>query len=174
MHALKNGLTWVLVLVLSVVISGCASIISGGDQKINIQSDPSEASVKIVSSDGMTVFNSQTPALAVLKRGNGFFKGASYRIIVEKPGYKKQEVALQSGLNAGWYLLGNLLLGGLIGWLIVDPATGAMYSLSPENVSAQMEKEAAFLKQKDGLMIVLLKEVPESIVRELKPVQMYD
>jgi hypothetical protein len=33
----------------------------------------------------------------------------------------------------GWYF-GNLLFGGLIGILIVDPATGAMWKL-PENVN---------------------------------------
>lgn len=34
-----------------------------------------------------------------------------------------------------WYIGGNLLFGGLIGWLIVDPASGAMWHFDPEQVS---------------------------------------
>lgn len=36
-----------------------------------------------------------------------------------------QEHVLTPGIN-GWYL-GNLLFGGLLGWVIIDPITGAMY-----------------------------------------------
>ena len=35
-----------------------------------------------------------------------------------------------------WYF-GNILFGGLIGMLIIDPATGAMWKL-PENVSTDL------------------------------------
>jgi hypothetical protein len=169
----KVGLL-ILVALLGFSISGCASIVAGGDEKVSIQSDPSEATIKILDADGMTVFNSQTPATAVLKKGNGFFKGANYRIVIEKRGYRKQEVVLTSNLNAGWYLLGNLFIGGLIGWLIVDPMTGAMWSLSPEKISVEMAKEVSWLGQKDGLMIVLLKDVPNDMVKVLEPVKVPD
>ena len=167
--AFKRWCVLLLVALLGLSISGCASIVAGGDQKIGIQSDPSEATIRILDADGTTVFNSQTPATAVLKKGNGFFKGANYRISIEKQGYKTQEVVLTSSLNAGWYLLGNFLLGGIIGWLIVDPMTGAMWSLSPEKVNAQMAKETSWLGQKDGLMIVLLKDVPDDVRKVMQP-----
>ena len=115
----------------------------------------------------MTVFSSQTPAVAVLRKGDGFFRGASYRVRIEKQGYKPQEVVLTSSLNAGWYLLGNIIIGGLVGWLIVDPLTGGMWTLSPDKVSANLASDAAFLKQKDGLMIVLLEDIPSSLVPSL-------
>ena len=35
----------------------------------------------------------------------------------------------------GWYLAGNFIFGGLLGWLIVDPATGAMWNLKPHHTS---------------------------------------
>lgn len=170
----KRACIVVLVALLAFVISGCASIVAGGEQRMSIRSDPSEASIKVLDADGMVVFNSQTPATALLKKGSGFFKAASYRIIIEKQGYKKQEIVLQSGINAGWYLLGNLFIGGIIGWLIIDPLTGAMWSLSPENVSIQMSKEVSWLKQKDGLMIVLMEDVPRDVVKALEPVKAAD
>jgi hypothetical protein len=38
---------------------------------------------------------------------------------------------------SGWYF-GNILIGGLIGLLIVDPLTGAMYDLEPENIEQSL------------------------------------
>jgi len=34
-----------------------------------------------------------------------------------------------------WYLAGNIVFGGIAGWLIVDPLTGAMWRLSPKEVN---------------------------------------
>ncbi|KGQ53534.1 hypothetical protein IO44_11000, partial [Gallibacterium anatis str. Avicor] len=42
----------------------------------------------------------------------------------------------------GWYI-GNILFGGIVGLLIVDPITGAMYKLPPEvtgTLSTQKER----------------------------------
>jgi hypothetical protein len=47
------------------------------------------------------------------------------KLTLEKEGYDKEEVNIEGDANA-WYIAGNLVFGGLIGWLIVDPATGAM------------------------------------------------
>ena len=54
-----------------------------------------------------------------LKRGCGYFKKCKYRVLLEKGGYKQREVMLEGSPN-GWYIGGNILLGGLIGWFIVD------------------------------------------------------
>ncbi|MFG0400611.1 hypothetical protein ACF8D8_17535, partial [Pseudomonas sp. zjy_11] len=58
----------------------------------------------------------------------------------KKDGYPDKTIELDSSLS-GWYW-GNILLGGLIGMLIVDPLTGAMYKL-PEFASADMGKPLA-------------------------------
>ncbi|MGA2765527.1 MAG: hypothetical protein ABSG17_19440 [Spirochaetia bacterium] len=158
----------------AIAFGGCASIMSGGEQKVTISSLPSEARVKISTLEGAVVFDSKTPSVAVLKRGSGWFRGATYRVRIEKPGYKGQTIILSSNLNAGWYLLGNLLIGGLIGWLIVDPATGAMYTLSSDNVNVQLASETSFLQQKEGLMIVLLKDVPAAVLPQLQKVALPD
>ena len=55
---------------------------------------------------------------------------------------------------SGWYW-GNIVFGGLIGMLIVDPATGAMYKL-PEGVSADMGTPVAQSNQASDLKIVMV------------------
>ncbi len=155
-----------------VAFVGCATIITGGEQRVNIASEPSQATVTIQDSQGAQVFSSQTPATANLKKGDGYFKGATYKIKIEKSGYKAQEVTLKSDLNGGWYILGNLLIGGLLGWLIVDPLTGAMWTLSPDKVNAQLGSDGSYLhSDKDGLMVVLLQDLPDAFKLQMQPVQ---
>ncbi|WP_342358093.1 hypothetical protein [Arsenophonus nasoniae] len=35
-------------------------------------------------------------------------------------------------------IAGNLFFGGLIGWLIVDPFNGGIYTLRPEKIDATL------------------------------------
>lgn len=62
-----------------------------------------------------------------LETSNGFFTKARYLVEASKPGHETSKTEISAGIN-GWYF-GNLLFGGLIGMLIVDPATGAMWKL---------------------------------------------
>jgi len=49
----------------------------------------------------------------------------------------KQKLQLYPPSISGWYW-GNILFGGLIGMLIVDPITGAMYKL-PKNTNVSLD-----------------------------------
>ncbi|AXO88710.1 hypothetical protein DZC75_12155 [Pseudomonas parafulva] len=53
-----------------------------------------------------------------------------------REGFADHRVELDSTIS-GWYW-GNILLGGVIGMLIVDPLTGAMYKL-PQDVTVELE-----------------------------------
>jgi hypothetical protein len=101
-----------------------------------------------------------------LNRSAGYFKGGSYTIRISKDGYRDQNLQIQSSIN-GWYI-GNIIFGGLIGWVIVDPITGAMYSL-PDSAYATLEangKASIYKDAKPGdLVITDLASVPE----ELRP-----
>ena len=150
-------------------LAGCASIISGGDQALQISSTPPGAQVKIYDYQGAIIFNQQTtPFKALLKRSAGYFRSQQYKLVIEKEGYRTKEVEIKSKLN-GWYI-GNILLGGLIGMLIVDPATGAMWTLNPQEVNVELEGKQAFLKQKEGLLIVLKENVPQNLIEKMKPI----
>lgn len=70
-----------------------------------------------------------------LESSRGYFSGQTYTLHFKKDGYADKTVTLDSSLS-GWYW-GNILVGGLIGMLIVDPLTGAMYKL-PEQASADL------------------------------------
>lgn len=86
-----------------------------------------------------------------------------------KPGYAKHSAQIHRGLN-GWYLFGNLFFGGLLGYLVVDPLTGAMWTLD-EEVEASLLPQTS---QQDGtasVRVVLLEEVPESLRGQLVRLQ---
>lgn len=42
----------------------------------------------------------------------------------------------------GWYIGGNIVFGGLIGWLAVDPFNGGMYTLKPKETNAILAPQA--------------------------------
>ncbi len=114
-------------------LSGCASIIKGsGPQQVYLQSKPAGADVQVIlMPEGALVASGKTPYMATLAKSRGYFRGAKYRVVFQMPGYEQSEAFLDTSAN-GWYIAGNIVFGGLIGWLIVDPATGAMWSLDQE------------------------------------------
>ena len=144
---------------ITVVLTGCASIISKSNYPVSISSKPEGASIKIVNRAGESVFAGQTPATVTLKAGAGFFKGENYTVTFEKEGYNPHTAQIERGVD-GWYLGGNFLFGGLIGWLIVDPATGAMWTL--KNLHVDLSSESSSLSR-DGLHIVTIDDVPEDL-----------
>ena len=93
-----------------------------------------------------------------LKAGSGFFGKARYQVKFEKPGYESRTVPVEFKLD-GWYF-GNILIGGLIGMLIVDPATGAMYKLETEFLNETLEQPTGNIKN-DSLNVYAVNEIPD-------------
>ena len=116
--------------------SGCATIVARSSQEITITSVPEGAAVKINNKGGAAVHSGNTPLTVTLKKGRGYFKAERYTINLAKDGYHVRDIVVQGEVN-GWYF-DNVLFGGLIGLLAVDPATGAMYTLKPKEVSATL------------------------------------
>lgn len=116
-----------LVLIL-LICSGCASIVSKSSYPVMMSCDPIGAKVTVKDEDEAVVFTGIAPSSVVLKAGGAYFNGENYSFTFEKDGYVPQTVYLNSGLDP-WYI-GNILFGGLIGLLIVDPLTGSMFQLS--------------------------------------------
>jgi hypothetical protein len=107
--------------------TGCASIVSKSQYPVTINSNPSGATVTVTNKRGVDVQKATTPATVTLAANAGFFSPASYSLQFEKDGCFPASTLLSAGMD-GWYI-GNILFGGLIGILIVDPATGAMWKL---------------------------------------------
>jgi hypothetical protein len=125
-------------LIYGIVISGCATIMGDKNQLIPINSSPSEAEIVITDEKDSEIFKGKTPTNVTLEKSDGsYFGGKTYTVLIAKEGYESKTITINSKVSA-WYIVGNLGFGGLIGWLIVDPSTGAMYNLSPENISANL------------------------------------
>lgn len=143
---------------------GCASIVSKSVYPVAIRSNPSSAEVTIVNRAGKEVYHGTTPATVQLKAGAGYFKGEDYTVIFEKPGYENSEGKIKRGLD-GWYVLGNVFAGSLVGWLIVDPATGAMWTL--KDLETTLSPQLAGKAGEQGLKIATLDEVPPELRSEM-------
>jgi tetratricopeptide (TPR) repeat protein len=113
-------------------LSGCASIVSKSSWPVTIQTNPSGAKCVVSKESGIQLHTGETPMTIPLESGDGFFQRAKYSITCEKAGYQTATANAASHFN-GWYL-GNIVFGGLIGILIVDPATGAMYRMDDTQV----------------------------------------
>lgn len=143
---LRNGRSRLLLAALGPTVAlqlGCATIIKGGAENVSFKSNPSDADVRVIDArTGTTVASGKTPLTVKLDRGAGYFKGAKYNVVIEKPGFSKKEFVVDSSLMVGWYIFGNVLFGGLIGWFIVDPATGAMWTLDPDETNVELAPTA--------------------------------
>jgi len=116
---------------------GCASIVKGTRQSVSIQSTPPGCRVTVSEMSGAVITTQQTPCTVSLARGRGFFSAGDYRVRFEMQGYAPAEIKV-SGSLGGWYVIGNFFIGGLIGWVIIDPLTGAMWTLGPDPVNANL------------------------------------
>lgn len=122
---IKRYYKFALVIVLMMVLVGCATIVHGGRQKIPVKSDPSGATVSV------NRIKVQTPGVINLSRLEPM---ATLRF--EKEGYEPVEITLIRTTD-GW-LWGNVLFGGIIG-IAIDFATGAAYQLSPNQVNVTLK-----------------------------------
>ena len=94
-----------IILLILLATLQCASIVKGGKQEVSIrltQSDVADAKVSVYNARNLS------------DNGELVASGASYKVVVEAPGYAKREVFLDTTLRWGWYLFGNAVFGGLI------------------------------------------------------------
>ena len=120
---------------LTLVCSGCASIVCGTKQKVAIKSEPPGATAQITAQppahEERTIV---TPETVVLRRNQ------TYRVTITKEGYEETSVLLNQGSNP--WVWGNIVLGGLIGCLI-DCGTGAYHELKPNEVNVTLNQVPA-------------------------------
>lgn len=151
---MKTMTTGISALTLALILSGCASIIGDSQYPVTINSSPTNVAFEIRNRAGNPVYSGTTPDTVTLKSSSGYFKGEQYAIHFNKSGHEEKTETLPSQVS-GWYW-GNILLGGLVGMLIVDPATGAMYKLPPEvtvKLQSQDTDESLTIMSVDGLTV---------------------
>lgn len=154
-------------------LSGCASLMEGSStQEVKFVSVPEGASVTVFTKTGEVAHTGRTPTVIALDRAGGFMESEIYTILIRKKGYEPQEITLESIPN-GWYA-GNVVFGGLLGLLIVDPYTGAMFKLEPDEATKKIpgfKYDAPLPAQARNTLTVILKEqVPSSLQSQLQPI----
>jgi len=122
-------------------LTGCASIVSKSNWPVTFKSNPPGAEIVISDENGNEIHRGITPATITLPADSGFFSKAKYSIDVKQAGYQEGKGVLTAKIN-GWYF-GNILFGGLLGFVIVDPATGAMWKLPPMDTISLVKLENA-------------------------------
>ena len=126
------------------VVAGCATITTGSDDLVTIDTDPSGAVCKLTRGDKQIGVINPTPgSLEVPKSQHDL------TVRCEREGYLVTEGTIESGFQA--MTLGNALFGGLIG-IAIDAASGAMtkyeegvkITLIPEAFPTVAERDAFF------------------------------
>ncbi len=114
-------------------LSSCATVMRDNNQAIPIRSNIEKVNIKITNKAGEIVFEGQTPTTLTLKTAvkSGYFNPEKYTIVASKDGFQTQTVVIDWHVSS-WYWAGNLVLGGVVGYLIIDPITGDMYYLDEE------------------------------------------
>ena len=131
-----------------VFLNGCASIMCGPEKTVSVRSTP-PSEFKIKDSNGQVIVEDTAPTNVTLRRGSGWFQAGNYTVEFEKAGYKNTTAPINQGVEA-WYGLGNIVFGGFIGWVIVDPATGAMWDIKDLHVSMDKLPEKGAQSQSGG------------------------
>jgi len=154
----------VLLTLVAFLLTGCASIVGQSVFPLSINSNPQGTTVFVKDEYGKDVFNGTTPTTVTLAAGESYFHAKSYTLTFSKPGYADQTAVVKSEIS-GWYF-GNIVFGGLIGMLIVDPITGKMWKLPP-NVYANLTQKVAANESNPALRIVTIDQVPENMRKSL-------
>ena len=146
---------------------GCATIVSKTSYPIFVHTDPTGVNISITDRRGKEVYIGTSPATIDLKSGAGFFVKARYELKLSAPGFTDKIVTIEYKLN-NWYF-GNVIFRGLIGVLIVDPATGAMWKIKDPVVDETMVQSSTGIS-KPALQIVNIDQVSKNLQSQLERV----
>lgn len=154
----------IIAIIVPILFSSCATILGSSIYPVSINTNPPGATISITDKRSKEVFKGTTPATVALKSSAGYFSKAEYQIKLSLPGFNEKVVPVIYRLN-GWYF-GNIFLGGLIGMLIVDPATGAMWKLDTPPINVTLYKSTTVQKE-PTLKIMDIKDIPENLKSSL-------
>ncbi len=118
------------------IFAGCATIMCGTKQRIEVSSSPSGAQVSIKMLNGLTLFTGTTPTTCRLPRRR------DYLVTIQMEGYRDAEFYVSREFN-GW-VIGNVIfvraffIGGL-----VDLLDGAIWKLEPDDIHVELTKSYA-------------------------------
>ena len=130
---MKKLFLFLTVGIFAAFLSSCATVMRDNNQAVPIKANVEKVDIKITNKAGELIFEGQTPTTLTLKTAakGGYFNPEKYTIVASKDGFQTQTSVIDWHVS-GWYWAGNIVIGGLIGYLIIDPMTGDMYYLDEE------------------------------------------
>ena len=146
MEKVKVWTSAVLIPVLAILQMGCATIMGGGKQEIQLNSNPEGATVSSTRAGMEEKMDYTTPETVAFER-----KG-HYILTFSKEGYETKKVELMRSMR-GWMLVWDVLLG-VVG-IVIDAVTGAWYRLEPEEVNVTLTKLSSAVPGPDEIRITL-------------------
>lgn len=133
---IKHVLQASMVLLLGVVIAGCATIASGTTQMVSVSTNVDGAELYL---DGEKI--GTTPFTGALPKNKSTMR-------VEAEGYRSETLSLAKSIDPLFF--GNIIIGGTLG-SITDFATGAAYQYAPASYQVELQEagqsEQAFRAQ---------------------------
>ena len=123
---IQKGIKPLVALTIISMFCSCASILSGRKQNVHITSYPSGARIYVNGKDQGAI----TPSTVKLPRKK------KVNLVFQKQGY--EDGVMEQGASFNFTSLGNIVLGGIPGFLI-DWGTGAIYKY-PKNISYTFQK----------------------------------
>lgn len=113
-------------LALCSVVSGCATIVHlGGNEELNVSSEPAGAKVVIDGSEPGV-----TPLATKVERKK------DHSVVLMKEGFEENQSKVESHIS--WWVAGNIILGGLVG-ILVDVLSGGGYTIEPDAVAVTLK-----------------------------------
>ena len=135
-----------IALVAATLAAGCATVTTGTDDLVTVETDPKGASCALSTEKGQVAVINPTPGSIKTPKSR-----MDLRVRCEKEGYLPTEGVIAS--NFAPMTLGNALIGGVIG-IAVDAASGAMtdyddgvkIALIPETFPSEEKRDEFFDK----------------------------
>jgi len=110
-----------------ILVSGCATIVSGTTQNVRINSSPGDAKVSVNDSE-----LGRTPLTVELRRKD------IHRVRIEHEGFRPYEYVLDRAMNP-WLWVDILVFNGVLP-MAVDYMSGAMWKLEPGEINPVLEE----------------------------------
>ena len=127
-HLKASRMRYILIFLLIFSLSGCATIMTGPNQKVEVTSLPDKTAFRVDDKDSYI-----TPAKIKLKRNR------DHTLVFTKEGYETETVKLVHAISGAF--CGNVFLGGPVG-MALDAWSGSEFKLVPTSVHVDMKKEA--------------------------------
>jgi hypothetical protein len=131
---MKKILISILAIITLLTISGCSTFFNTTTQEIELNSNPQNAKVTV---DGKSY--GRTPQVISIERG------VNHEVKFELDGFEPYETQITRQMS-NWFWFNAL--NGFIPGMSIDLLTGAMYSLFPDEMVAELNPEKFDKKKK--------------------------